>query len=262
MSDSRLPVWPRNAWNWGAVWRRNFLAWKRLAFASMVGSLADPMMYLFGLGLGLGAMVGRVDGTSYIAFLAGGMVASSAMLTASFETIYASFSRMHVQRNWDAILHTRLTLGDVVLGEVVWAGSKALLSGTAIMLVSAAMGYSAWPAMLFSLPIIAITGLAFAALAMIVVAVSPSYDYFVFYQTLVLTPMLFFCGGVFPIARLPHGFRQVADLLPLTHAVALIRPLMLGRVPDEGWWHAGSLCVYALCAFLLSTALLRRRLMR
>ncbi len=118
---------PTNLWNWVAVWRHNYLAWKKVAFASILGNLADPMIYLFGLGFGFGIMVGRVDGASYIAFLAAGMVATSAMTSATFETIYAAFSRMHVQRMWEAILCTQLTLGDIVLGELAWAATRAFL---------------------------------------------------------------------------------------------------------------------------------------
>src|SRR5271154_5509303 len=75
-----LSAMPANASNWMSVWRRNYLVWKKLAIASMFGNLADPMIYLFGLGLGLGLMVGHVDGVSYIAFLAAGTVASGVMM--------------------------------------------------------------------------------------------------------------------------------------------------------------------------------------
>ncbi|MFL6685853.1 MAG: nodulation protein NodJ, partial [Paraburkholderia graminis] len=86
-SQALLAALPANAVNWIAVWRRNYLVWKKLALASMFGNLADPMIYLFGLGFGLGLMVGRVDGVSYIAFLAAGTVASSVMMSASFESM-------------------------------------------------------------------------------------------------------------------------------------------------------------------------------
>ncbi|TIX97880.1 MAG: nodulation protein NodJ, partial [Mesorhizobium sp.] len=109
---------------------RNHLAWKKVAFASMLGTLADPMIYLFGLGTGLGLLVGRIEGASYIAFLAAGMVATSAMTASTFETIYAVFGRMRDQGTWEAILHTQLTLGDIVLGELTWAATKAFLAGT------------------------------------------------------------------------------------------------------------------------------------
>ncbi|MBA1139471.1 ABC transporter permease [Mesorhizobium neociceri] len=262
MADDFTAVLPANAWNWAAVWRRNYLAWRKVALASILGSLADPIISLFALGTGLGLMVGRVEGTSYIAFLAAGMVATSAMVASTFETIYAAFSRMHDRRIWEAILYTQLTLGDIVLGELAWAATKAFLAGTAIAAVAAALGYAAWPSVLYVLPVICLTGFAFASLAMIVTSLSPSYDYFVFYQTLVITPMMFLSGAVFPLTQLPGGLQRVARFLPLAHSIDLIRPAMLDRPAAGIGLHIGALCIYAVLPFFLSMALFRRRLMR
>jgi lipooligosaccharide transport system permease protein len=253
---------PANASNWMSVWRRNYLVWKKLAIASMFGNLADPMIYLFGLGLGLGLMVGHVDGVSYIAFLAAGTVASSVMMSASFEAMYSGFSRMHVQRTWEAIMHTPLTLGDIVLGEIVWAASKSVLSGIAIMLVAGVLGYARFPSMLAALPVIVLTGLAFASTTMIVTALAPSYDFFMFYQTLALTPMLLLSGVFFPITQLPTVAQHITLLLPLSHAVELIRPAMLDRPAEHMALHVGVLLVYAVVPFFICTVLFRRRMMR
>ncbi|HIC7207527.1 ABC transporter permease [Burkholderia stabilis] len=253
---------PANATNWIAVWRRNYLVWRKLALASMFGNLADPMIYLFGLGFGLGLMLGHVDGVSYIAFLAAGTVGSSVMMSASFESMYSGFSRMHVQRTWEAIMHTPLALGDIVLGEIVWGASKAMLSGVAIMLVAGALGYARFPSMLAALPVIALAGLAFASIAMIVTALAPSYDFFMFYQTLVLTPMLLLSGVFFPITQLPPVAQHAAHALPLANAVELIRPAMLGRPATDVALHIAVLAGYAVGGFLLSAWLFRRRMMR
>ena len=261
-SQALLAALPANAVNWIAVWRRNYLVWKKLALASMFGNLADPMIYLFGLGFGLGLMVGRVDGVSYIAFLAAGTVASSVMMSASFESMYSGFSRMHVQRTWEAIMHTPLTLGDIVLGEVIWAASKSVLSGVAIMLVAGALGYASFPSMLLALPVIVLTGLAFASVAMVVTALAPSYDFFMFYQTLVLTPMLLLSGVFFPISQLPAAARGAAQVLPLAHAVDLLRPAMLARPLDNALSHVVVLTVYAVGGFIVSAVLFRRRMMK
>ncbi|AOJ62533.1 nodulation protein NodJ [Burkholderia ubonensis] len=261
--ESRFAIaLPANATNWAAVWRRNYLVWRKLAVASMIGNLADPMIYLFGLGFGLGLMVGRVDGVSYIAFLAAGTVGSSVMMSASFESMYSGFSRMHVQRTWEAIMHTPLVLGDIVLGEIVWAASKAMLSGSAIMIVAGLLGYASFPSMLVALPVIALAGLAFASAAMVVTALAPSYDFFMFYQTLVLTPMLLLSGVFFPLTQLPEIAQQAAHALPLAHAVELIRPAMLGRPASHVGLHVAALAAYAFGSFLLSARLFRRRMMR
>jgi lipooligosaccharide transport system permease protein len=259
MSVATLPA---GGLNWLAVWRRNYLAWKKAALASILGNLADPIIYLFGLGAGLGVMVGRVDGVSYTAFLAAGMIATSAMTAATFETIYAAFGRMQGQRTWEAMLYTQLRLGDIVVGEMAWAATKASLAGTGIGIVAAMLGYTHWLALLYALPVIAITGLAFASLGMVVTALAPSYDYFIFYQTLVITPMLFLSGAVFPIDQLPVAFQQLAAFLPLAHAVDVIRPTMLGQPITNVCLHIGVLGIYIVVPFFLSTALLRRRLMR
>ncbi|MFS8978406.1 ABC transporter permease [Cupriavidus necator] len=256
------PLLPRNMRNWMMVWYRNYMVWRKLAIPSMIGNLADPMIYLFGLGFGLGLMVGQVSGVSYIAFLAAGTTASSVMMSASFESMYSAFSRMHVQRTWEAIMHAPLTLGDVVLGEIFWAASKAVLSGLAIMLVAGALGYAQMPGALLALPVIVLAGIAFAALAMIVTALAPSYDFFMFYQTLVMTPMLLLSGVFFPLEQLPEGVQAGTKLLPLAHAVALIRPLMLGRPLEDAGLHVAVLGAYAVVALVASLILLRRRLLR
>jgi len=253
---------PSNATHWVSVWRRNYLVWRKLALASMFGNLADPMIYLFGLGFGLGLMVGHVDGVSYIAFLAAGTVSSSVMMSASFESMYSGFSRMHVQRTWEAIMHTPLTLGDVVLGEIMWAASKSMLSGAAIMVVAGLLGYASFPSMLLALPVIALAGLAFASCAMIVTALAPSYDFFMFYQTLVLTPMLLLSGVFFPIAQLPAAAQHITMMLPLAHAVALIRPAMLDRPVEQAGLHLLVLAIYVVVPFAIASVLFRRRMMR
>ncbi|WFU14504.1 ABC transporter permease [Bradyrhizobium sp. CB3481] len=262
MGDDYAAAMPGNAYNWVSVWRRNFLAWRKVALASLLGNLVDPLTNLFGLGFGLGMIVGRVDGASYIAFVAAGMVATSAMVSATFETMYAAFARMDAKRTWEAILCTQLTLGDIVLGELAWAATKAVLAGTVITIVAATLGYAEWRSILYVLPIIALTGLVFASLAMVVISLAPSYEYFVFYQTLFITPMIFLCGAVVPIAQLPSVVQSVAGVLPLAHSVDLIRPAMLGRPAGSVIMHISALCIYAVLPFFLSTALFRRRLMR
>ncbi|HJQ64584.1 MAG TPA: ABC transporter permease, partial [Burkholderiales bacterium] len=184
------------------VWRRNRLVWRKLAMPSILGNLADPMLYMLGLGYGLGAMLPEVGGMSYIAFLAAGTVCSSTMMSASFEVMYSGFSRMHVQKTWDAILNAPITLDDVVLGEVAWAASKSFLSGMAVLLVAWALGLVVSPHALLVVPLIFLTGLAFAGLGLIMTALSPSYDFFMYYFTLVITPMMLVCGVFFPVEQL------------------------------------------------------------
>lgn len=255
------PVLPSNARNWVNVWRRNYLVWRKLAFASLLGNLADPMIYLFGLGFGLGMMVGQVNGVPYIAFLATGSIASSVMMTASFESTYSTFARMHEQKTWDALMHAPLTLGDILLGEMAWAASKASLSGIAIILVASALGLVHLGGAWIAVPAVMLSGLAFAGIAMMVTARAPGYDFFLFFQTLLLTPMMMLSGVFFPNAALPQAIRLVAQCLPLHHAISLIRPALLAQPMDNWAVHVAVLLAYAVLGMALASRLFRRRLL-
>ena len=244
------------------VWRRNLLVWRKLAIPSILGNLADPMLYMLGLGYGLGSMLPQMQGVSYVAFLAGGVVCSSTMFTASFEAMYSAFSRMHVQRTWDAIINAPLTLDDVVMGEWVWAASKSLLSGCAVLLVATLLGLTESALALWIIPVILLTGLAFSALGLIVTALSPSYDFFMYYFTLAITPMMLLCGVFYPLEQLPALAQGAAQLLPLTHAVALSRPLLQGAAPEHVGLHVLVIALYAGVSFALARHLLRRRLLK
>jgi lipooligosaccharide transport system permease protein len=243
------------------VWRRNLLVWRKLAIPSMLGNLADPMIMLFGLGYGLGAMVPAVNGVSYVSFLAGGMVASSTMYAATFEAMYSAFSRMHQQKTWEGILNAPILLEDVVMGELVWATTKATLSGISILLVVTVLGVASPSLALWVLPVIVLTGFSFAALGLVINALAPGYDFFMYYFTLVITPTTLLCGVFFPIDQLPAILQNVAALLPLYHAVALARPLMLGTPPTDVLVHLAVPVGYAAAGFYIALVLTRRRLL-
>lgn len=244
------------------VWRRNLLVWRKLAIPAMLGNLADPMLYMLGLGYGLGAMVPEVGGVSYVAFLAAGTVCSSTMMTASFEAMYSGFSRMHVQRTWEAILNAPVTLDDVVLGEAAWAASKSLLSGTAVLLVAVVLDLVHSPLALGVLPVVFLTGLAFAGLGLIMTSLSPSFDFFTYYFTLVITPTLMVSDVFFPRDQLPAWLQALGSALPLSHAVAIARPLMRGALPEGAAGHLAVIAAYAAIGCYLAVVLARRRLLK
>ena len=256
---------PRLSMRWFALWRRNFLVWRKLMIPSLLGNLADPLIYMLGLGYGLGALLPEVSGTRYVSFLAAGTVCFSTMNAASFEALYSAFSRMQVQKTWEAVLNAPMALDDVVLGELVWAACKSLLSGFAILLVIGLLGLAPHAGMANLIAIIGViflTGLCFAGLGLIVTALAPSYDFFMYYFTLFITPMGLLSGVFFPPDQLPQFFQILSAALPLTHAIALVRPLLAGDWPAAAGWHLLYLVVLAPAAFWLALGLARRRLLR
>jgi lipooligosaccharide transport system permease protein len=255
----RLPQLTLRFW---PVWRRNFMVWKKLAIPSVLGNLADPMIYMFGLGYGLGALLPAINGVSYITFLAAGTVCYSTMNSASFEALYSAFSRMHVQKSWEAMLNAPLMLDDVVLAEWIWAASKSFLSGTAILIVIWVLGLTHSPLALWIPPLALLIGFCFAGLGLIVTAISPSFDFFMYYFTLAITPMTLLCGVFFPVSQLPSALQSVSAFLPLTHAIDIARPLIIGTVPDNIPLHVVVLLAYGMAGFYIALVLLRRRLLK
>ena len=254
---------PRLSMRFWPVFLRNLLVWRKLAIPSLLGNIAEPLMWLVAFGYGMGALVGeiKVDGqpVPYILFLASGSICMSAMQAASFEALYSAFSRMHVQKTWDGIMNAPVGLDDIVLAEMLWAAFKALFTVTAILGVMLALDISHSPKMLVAWPILLGVGITFSSMALVFNALAKGYDFFTYYFTLFLTPTMFLSGEFFPLDQLPPQVRFVADWLPLSNAVALVRPLFMDQWPRDVLHHGGVLVAYAVVSFWVALALTRKR---
>lgn len=262
MDATSLLTPPALSLRWLPVWRRNLLVWRKLAIASVLGNIADPLLYMVALGYGIGAFVPEIGGMPYIAFIGTGMVCQSAMFTASFEGMYSAFSRMHVQRTWEAIINTPVGLDDIMLAEWIWAATKSVMSTTAILLVLLALGFGHSWLVLWILPLGFVVGLTFGSFGLIMNSLAPSYDFFTYFFTLILTPTLLLSGVFFPVSQMPPALQTVAEVLPLSHAIDIARPLMLGEVPTDIFLHILVLVAYGVLGFYVALVLTRRRLLK
>ena len=245
------------------VFRRNLLVWRKLVIPSLVANIAEPLMWLVAFGYGMGALIGEVtiNGVQvpYLLFLASGSICMSAMNAATFEALYSAFSRMHVQKTWDGIMNAPIRLEDVLLAEMLWAAFKSLFTITAILGVMMALGITqswkillAWPSLLF-------IGITFSCLALIFNALAKGYDFFTYYFTLFLTPMMFLSGVFFPRDQLPPWIHMISQWLPLTQAVELIRPLFLDHWPEHAFVHVVVLMIYGVSSWMIALHLTRKR---
>ena len=251
----RLRFWP--------VFLRNFLVWRKMIIPSLIANIAEPLMWLVAFGYGLGELVGEVQlgaqKVPYIVFLASGSICMSAMNAATFEALYSAFSRMHVQKTWDGIMNAPVRLDDVLLAEMLWAAFKAIFTATAILFVMLALGIANSWKVLLAWPILLGVGITFSCLALIFNALAKGYDFFTYYFTLFLTPMMFLSGVFFPLDNLPEGVRWMATALPLTQAVSLVRPLFMDQWPEHVLVHIGILTAYAVAAWTIALHLTRKR---
>ena len=261
---------PRSIWRlpdlsarWWPVFLRNLLVWRKLAIPSLLGHIAEPLMWLVAFGYGMGALVGELtvggQPVPYILFLASGSICMSAMNAASFEALYSAFSRMHVQKTWDGIMNAPISLDSIVLAELLWAAFKSFFSTSAILAVILALGISHSPKLLLAWPVLLAVGVMFASIALIFNALAKGYDFFTYYFTLVLTPMMFLSGVFFPREQLPPLVQALSDWLPLTNAVALVRPLFLDQWPAQWLRPALVMLATTALAFWLALALTRKR---
>ena len=250
---------PRLTSRFWPVVSRNLLVWRKLAVPSVIGNIAEPLITLVAFGYGLGSMIGRVEGLPYILYLASGSIAVSCALAATFEALYSAYSRMEVQKTWESIMNAPIALDDIVFAELLWASIKSMFTVAAILVVLFVIGISREPTMLLALPVLWLVGLTFSAIALIFNALARGYDFFTYYFTLVMTPMTFLSGVYFPISQMPAPLQWLAQVLPLTHAVTLVRPLIIGELPARPLLPLAVLCAYAVAGYYVSLVLTRRR---
>jgi len=174
--------------------------------------------------------------------------------------MFSGFSRMQGQKTWDAILYAPLVIDDVVAGEIMWSASKAWLTGSTILGVVLVFGLAEAPLLaLLALPAAFLVGLAFSAVGLIMTVLARGWDFFSFYMTLVMTPMMMISGVFFPAERLPAPMLAVAQALPLYHGVELVRPLIAGRLPEAIALHLAVLLGYAAAGYFLAIRFARKR---
>jgi lipooligosaccharide transport system permease protein len=251
--------WP--TWRAVRVWQRNMDVFRKFSLPSLVGpSIGEPLLYLLGLGFGLGTLVGTVGGRPYVEFVAPGMVVSSAMFAAAYECTYGSYVRMVHQRTYEAILTTPLSLEDVVAGDILWGASKGTFNASILLVVVSLFGLTQSPWAIAVPLVVGLLACLFAALSLTVSALARSFEFFNYYLTLVITPMFLFCGVFFPLESLPRWAQGFARHLPVTLAVDATRALMQGPPSAGALLPLLTLAPLTLGGFLLAARLVRRRL--
>ena len=213
-----------------SVWRRNATMYRRTWKWNILPNFFEPVLYLVSLGIGLGAYITEMGGTSYIAFLAPALVCVAAMNGASFEVTYNIYVRLTFEKAYDAMLTTPVEPDDILAGEILWAITRSSVYGGCFFIVLALFGLTPFPSALWVLLLIPLAGLLFAAIGIVFSLRVPNIDLFSFYFTLFLTPLFLFSDVFFPLnERLSQPWLWVAEALPLLHPVRLARAAFRGE---------------------------------
>ncbi len=253
-----VPGWRRVAEHWMRKYRR---VW----FGSAISSFLAPLLYLAGMGFGLGLLVDRasggVGGVPYVVFIAPGVLAATAMQVGVGEASFSVMGGIKWDRGYHAMLATPLAPGDVVAGQLAFIGFRVLTSCAVFLVVAAALGTVRSPWALVALGVATLCGLAFAAGSFAYAARLENDRGLTLLFRFVITPMMLFAGTFFPVEQLPGWLQPVAWLTPLWHAVDACRSLVLGTAtPGPVLGHVAYLALWLAGGWWLAVRTLRRRM--
>jgi lipooligosaccharide transport system permease protein len=222
----------------GRVFEHRFLTYRKTFRASIFSSFLLPIMFLTAMGVGLGSYVdagssGSLGGLSYLAFLAPGLLASTAMQTAAFESTFPIIAGLQWSRVFHAMYSTPISGRDVALGNLLWVAARLLLVTTVFTIVIVLFGAAESPLIVFAIPAAVLTGLAFAAPIAAFSATQRTVEKFNAIFRFGITPLFLFSGTFYPVDQLPVPLQVVAWLTPLYHGVQLCRGFALGTIGEN-----------------------------
>ena len=247
--------------NWRAVIDRGLTALKSSNWAVLVSGFFEPVFYLLAMGLGLGSLVGTVAGPggraiSYAAYIAPALLATSAMNGAIYDSTWNVFFKLRFAKLYQGMLQTPLGPLDVAIGEISLALLRGLLYSCGFMVVIAVMGLvQSWWA-LAMIPAALLVALGFASFGMGVTSYMKSFQQMDLIN-FVLMPMFLFSATLYPITVYPEAVQWLVKVMPLWHAVELMRQLSIGVLGWGSLGHASYFIVMSLLGMTLTTRRLR-----
>ncbi len=223
-----FPVMPFGSRRAGRLVERNLWVYRR-GWLVIFSGFFEPLFYLFGIGFALGALIGNVEGMSYAAFVAPALLATAAMNGAIYDSTFNMFFKLKYAKTYDAILTTPLGVGDIAVGEVIWALIRGTLYAIGFIVVIFALGLALSPWAILAVPAAMLIGFAAAAIGTSCTTFIRKWQDFdlIFVVTL---PLFLFSATFFPITAYPEPIRLLVEVTPLYRGVHLIRGLTTGAI--------------------------------
>lgn len=240
--------------------------YRRTYRGTMITTFLEPVLFLAGMGVGLGTLVNSsgsssLGGLPYVDFIAPGLLAATAMQVAAGEGTWPVMAAIKWIKTYHAVLATPVGTGDLVTGNLLWVGIRLVFGG--IVFVTIAIAFGAIPAAggYAAVAPAVLTGLAFAAPIMAFTTVAPNDTWLSALYRFGVIPMFLFSGTFFPVTQLPGWMQPVAYATPLWHGVELTRSLALGM--HESWppaLHVAYLAAWTVTGWALAIRGLERRM--
>lgn len=245
---------------WWLVWKRHVFVYRKRWRTYILPPMIEPFLMILALGVGLGYFIKEIEGIPYLLFVSAGLLASDALMRATFECTYGTLWRLKYQNTFEGMVCTPISPSDVAFAEVMWGATRASINTLVILVVLVALGVFSGPALLLVPFIVFLGALGFSSLAVIVTAKVPDMEYFNFYFAAFVFPTLFLAGTYFPLSRLPDIAQTVLWAIPYTSLVDSVRSIVIGR--EDPWLLAKLGYVLTSTAFLahMAVRLLARRI--
>jgi len=262
-SGALLPTWHRSR----RMVQRNLLVYKHQWMVIVTGFF-EPVLYLLGIGFGVGALVSSVDGISYVAFVAPGLLAASCLNGAVTDGCFNIWFKLHFMKIYDGVLATPMRVPDVAFGEMLWAVTRgSIYAGCFLIVLLVIGGVTGRPVLLsplavFAFPAAVLAATSFSALFVCITTFVRKIEDFDTVIGLAVMPMFLFSGTFFPISRVPLIPRLMIELLPLYHGTAMLRQLTTGAVDRTFALHVGYLVLLGATAFAIAMRRLERTLIK
>lgn len=250
------------------VWESHFTLYRTIWRSNVMGALLQPLLYLLGMGLGVGALVDRgassdrlLDGLTYFQFLAPGLLATTGMMISAQESLWPVMGGFRWQRSFHAQAASPLSPGEITGGLALWQTTRSIISVGGVAVVLAFFSETRSPGLALAVLFGGLTGVAFAAPLTAWSATRERDTSFPSVMRFVIMPLFLFGGAFYPVSQLPGWMQPVAEITPLWHGVELCRGAVHGRLDVvEAIGHCSFLAVFAVGGWLLSRRAFATRL--
>lgn len=223
---------------------RNWTVYKKDLVANISPTVADPALIMVSLGLGLGTYITKVEGMTYMQYLAPGLTVATALFTSFFESSYGFFVRMSYENVFKAMLTTPIGVPEVVFGEMFWVGLKGAVMAMFVAIVLALCGMMVNPWLIPGLLVVGfLVALPCGAMGLLATALVNNINQFQTVYSFIIAPLYFLSGIFFPIDQMSAPVRLVAEFFPLIHGVRLAQSLFWNREIFETFVYSGGILI-------------------
>lgn len=209
------------------LWLRQIKRYLR-SKSRIVGSLAQPLLFLLALGYGFGSVYQKAGEGNYLNFLAPGIIGMSILFTSIFAGIEIIWDRQFGFLK--ETLVAPMSRFSIMIGRTLGGATVATIQGVLVMFISMLFGFHpiSWLAIIPAILIMFLVALLFTSLGTMIASLLDDMQGFQLIMNFLIMPLFFLSGALFPLQGLPTALSVIARLDPLSYGIDAFRTLFIG----------------------------------